>query len=67
MDFFVVDGVGMLKGELEDVFVGFVGDEFDVLDDIIYYNVFNVGVFVFGVFVDQDGVDVIVGGFVFSN
>ena len=63
-DFEAADVLGVLEGVFEDAFGGFAGDEFDGLDDAVYHYMFDAGVFAFGVFADEDGVDVVVGGFV---
>ena len=54
----------VLEGEFEDTLGGCSGDELDALDDAVDDDVFDAGVFAFGVFADEDGVDVVVGGFV---
>ena len=40
------------------------GDELDTLDNTVNYDVLDARVFSFGVFTDQDSVDVVVGSFV---
>jgi len=53
-----------LESVAEDALGGLTGDEFDTLNDTINYDVLNARVFSFGVFTDQDGIDVVVGSFV---
>ena len=54
----------VLEGEFEDALGGCSGDELDALHDTVDDYVFDAGVFAFGVFTDENGVDVVVGGFV---
>ena len=54
----------VLECELQHSFRGFLGDEFYGLDDAVDNDVFDARVFAFGVFADEDCVDVVVGGFV---
>ena len=63
-DFALADVFGVLEGEAQDALGGGAGDEFDALDDSVDDDVLDPGVFAFGVFADQDRVDVVVGGFV---
>ena len=63
-DFAFTDIFGVLEGEAEDSFGGLFGDEFDGLDYTRDDAVFDSGVFALGVFADEDGVNVGVGGLV---
>ena len=56
--------LGVLEGEFEYTLTSLFCDQLDGLDDTIYNNVFNARVFSFSVFTDEDGVDVVIGGFV---
>lgn len=56
--------LGVLEGVAQDALRCLTRDEFDALDDAVDYHVLDARVFSFGVFADQDGVDVVVGGFV---
>jgi hypothetical protein len=56
--------LGVLEGKAQDALRSLAGDELDGLDDAVDNNVLNARVFSLGVFTDEDGVDVVVGGFV---
>lgn len=60
------DVFGVLEGKFEDALGGCSSDELDALDDAIDDYMFDARVFAFGVFTDENGVDVVVGGFVAS-
>ena len=56
-----------MEGEAEDPLRGLLGDELDALHNTVNNNVLNARVFTLGVFTDQDGVDIVVGGLVTSD
>jgi hypothetical protein len=56
--------LGVLEGVVEDSLAGGSCDKLDALDDAIDNDVLDAGVFAFGVFSNQDRVDIVVGGFV---
>lgn len=62
-NFFVVVGKGEVESEFGDVFRFGVGDNFEGFDDIGYVLVFEIVVFVFGIFMDDGEVNVVVVGF----
>lgn len=61
-DLLAANGLGMLKCEAQNPLRGFASDELDGLDHAVDDHVLDARVFTFGVFTDQDGVDVVVGG-----
>ena len=63
-DLLLVDGASVLEGEAEYPLRSLLGDELNALHNTVNNNVLNARVFTLGVFTDQDGVDIVVGGLV---
>jgi hypothetical protein len=59
-----VDVLGILECESEYALTCFSCDKLDALHNTVYNNMLNTRVFSLGVLSDQDGIDVIVRGFV---
>jgi hypothetical protein len=66
-DLLLVDRASVLEGEAQNTLGSLPGDELDALDNAVNDDVLNSGVFTLGVFTDQDGVDIVVGGLVTSD
>lgn len=64
---FATDFLCVLECEAEDALRGFAGDELDGLYDAVDDDVFNARIFAFGVFADEDRVDIVVWCLVASN
>ena len=65
-DFALAYLLGVLEGEAQDPLRGGAGDQLDALHDAVDDDVLDSRVFAFGVFTDEDRVDVVVRGFVAS-
>jgi hypothetical protein len=63
-DVWLVDGFSVFESVSNDFLGGWLGDQLDGLDDTWDNGMFDTGVFTFGVFSDQDGVDILVWGVV---
>jgi hypothetical protein len=66
-DTIAADGLSIGEGITGHTFGSFLGDQLDGLDHTIDNFVFDTRVFTFGVFTDQDSVNVFVRGLVTSN
>lgn len=66
-NFVSAGGSGVFEGVSDDSLGGLLSDQLDRLDDTWDDDVFDTGVLTFGVFSNQDGVDVVVWGLVADN
>jgi hypothetical protein len=58
----LVDGLSILETEPQNTLGGFLGDQFDRLNNTVHNLVLDAGVLSLGVLTDENGVDVVVGG-----